>query len=82
MRERTFAWDEIEGFELLDRGRLLRPQIVLVTTDGERVYLPHQDAKSLAIRPEISKQFFLGLIDRLETVRRTAGHRAPGPSPD
>jgi hypothetical protein len=71
--QRQIPWDEVDRFELLDRGRMLKPQIVVHTTGGETVKLPHQDAKALAVRPGISRLFYEGLIDRLETVRRTAG---------
>jgi len=54
------------------RGRADR--IGLVTRDGDTVALIHQDAKGLTLRPQAAMGFYQALIDRLETVRRTAGH--------
>jgi hypothetical protein len=73
LRRRLIPWSEVGRFELAERGRLLKPQILVQTTDDEWVKLPHQDAKSLSLRPDLSRQFYLGLIDRLETIRRAAG---------
>jgi len=69
---RTLPWVEVEGFE-----RRARPgrgdRIVARTTDRELVPLIHQDARSLSMRAEAASQYYDGLIERLETVRRTAG---------
>ena len=69
---RTLEWSEIEGFQVDHRpGRSDR--ILARTTDGELVGLIHQDAKALSMRPEVAQTFYDGLVERLETVRRTAG---------
>jgi hypothetical protein len=70
---RHLDWSEIDGFELAPHRRLRVEQLVARTTDGERVAFPHQDARGLALRPELARRFYESLIERLETVRRTAG---------
>jgi hypothetical protein len=70
---RRIPWEDVEQVELLPHrpGRAERIGVVLVS--GERVPLIHQDSKSLVLRPGASQPFYDGLIDRIETVRRTAG---------
>jgi hypothetical protein len=73
LTERRLSWEEIDHFEVLPHrpGRAERIGAVLI--DGEQVALIHQDSKSLVFRPDVSRSFYEGLIDRIETVRRTAG---------
>ena len=70
---RHLGWDEIDGFELLAHRPGRADRIGARTTSGEMVRLIHQDAKSLSMRPEVARTFYTGLIERLDTVRRTAG---------
>jgi hypothetical protein len=69
---RTLRWDEVSGFELIHRAAR-GDRIAVRTTDRELVPLIHQDAKALTMRPDAAQTFYDGLIERLETVRRTAG---------
>ncbi|HVN50280.1 MAG TPA: hypothetical protein VMT43_02545 [Acidimicrobiales bacterium] len=69
---RVLRWEEISGFERQPRvGR--GDRIVARTVDHELVPLVHQDARALSMRPDAANQFYEGLVERLETVRRTAG---------
>lgn len=71
-RVRRLAWKEIDGFEIMPHRRARADRIGVRTHDGEVVALIHQDAKGLAARPEAARAFYQALIERLETVRRTA----------
>ncbi len=73
LTSRMLPWSEIEGFELLPHRPGRADRIGARTTDGALVPLIHQDAKALSMRPEVARTFYTGLIDRLDTVRRTAG---------
>ena len=66
-------WDEVDGFEMLEHRVWRADRIGVRTRDGRLVGLIHQDAKGLAVRPEAARAFYQALIERLETVRRTAG---------
>ncbi len=70
---RHLSWDEVDGFEMLDHPMWRSDRIAVRTRAGELVGLIHQDAKGLAVRPEAARAFYQALIERLETVRRTAG---------
>ena len=70
---RTLEWSEIEGFELLPHRPGRSDRIGVRTTGGELVPLIHQDAKALQMRADVARSFYTGLIERLNTVRRTAG---------
>jgi hypothetical protein len=72
-RVRTYRWADIEGFEILPHVAGRADRIGLVTRDGDRVALIHQDAKGLTMRPQAALGYYRALIERLETVRRTAG---------
>ncbi len=72
-RVRGLAWREVDGFEMLPHRSWRADRIGVRTRDGELVALIHQDAKGLAARPHSAQAFYQALIERLETVRRTAG---------
>jgi hypothetical protein len=72
-RVRRLAWRQVDGFEMLPHRTWRADRIGARTRDGELVALIHQDAKGLAARPEAAHAFYQALIERLETVRRTAG---------
>jgi hypothetical protein len=65
----VLSWPTVSGFTLLPHRRGRRDRVAAVTPDGE-VLLEHADSKSLVQRPELSRQWYLTLIDRLESVRR------------
>jgi Bacterial PH domain len=73
LSSRTLEWNQIDGFELLAHRPGRADRIGARTTDGELVPLIHQDAKALSMKAESARAFYTGLIDRLDTVRRTAG---------
>jgi hypothetical protein len=62
----------VSDFELIHRAPLA-DRISVRTADRELVPLIHPDAKALSMRPEVAQTYYKGLIERLETVRRTAG---------
>ena len=70
---RSIPWEEISGFEVRHRGAALADRIVVITADRESVPLIHPDAKALSMRPDVADTYYQGLVERLETVRRTAG---------
>jgi hypothetical protein len=72
-RARSLAWDDIVGFELLPHVRGRADRIGVTTRTGDVIPLIHQDAKGLTLRPEAARSYYLALIERLQTVRRTAG---------
>ncbi len=72
-RARHLAWSEIAGFEMMPHVRGRADRIAARTPDGEQVPLIHQDAKGLTLRPDAAAGYYRALIDRLVTVRRTAG---------
>jgi hypothetical protein len=68
LTSRRLSWPAVQGFELLPHRRGRKDRIVVVTDDGP-VAMPHGDSKSLVLRPEMSRQWYLAVIDRLEAVR-------------
>jgi hypothetical protein len=70
---REMAWADVDHFDLMPHRPGRADRIAAYLRDGDEVPLIHQDSKSLAFRPEVSREFYRGLIDRLDTVRRTAG---------
>jgi hypothetical protein len=73
LSRRQIPWPEVDHFDLMAHRPGRADRIAAYLRDGDEVPLIHQDSKSLAFRPEVSREFYRGLIDRLETVRRTAG---------
>jgi hypothetical protein len=73
LSSRTLSWSEVDGFELLPHRPGRADRIAARTAGGELVSLIHQDAKALSMRPDVARTFYTGLIERLDTVRRTAG---------
>jgi len=71
--ERHLAWADIAGFEMLPHVVGRADRIAARTRDGDLVPLIHQDAKGLTVRPDAARSYYHALIERLETVRRTAG---------
>ena len=73
LSRREIPWHEVDHFDLMAHRPGRADRIAAYLLDGDEVPLIHQDSKSLAFRPEVSREFYRGLIDRLGTVRRTAG---------
>ncbi len=71
-RVRHLDWPEVDGFEMLPHRVWRSDRIGVRTRDGDVVGLIHQDAQGLAVRPDAARAFYQALIERLETVRRTA----------
>lgn len=65
----VLPWSTVSGFLLCPHRWGRRDRIAAVTADGD-VLLEHPDSKSLVQRPELSRQWYLAVIDRLESVRR------------
>ena len=73
LSSRMLDWSEIDGFELLPHKPGRADRIGARTNAGDLVPLIHQDAKALSMRAEVARTFYNGLIERLDTVRRSAG---------
>jgi len=69
--ERALAWADIDGFEVM-APRTGRRDRIAARVDGELVSFPHPDAKSLALRPQQARAWYLLLIERIEARRPAA----------
>ncbi len=65
----VLPWSTVSSFTLCPHRWGRRDRIAAVTADGD-VLLEHADSKSLVQRPGLSRQWYLAVIDRLESVRR------------
>jgi hypothetical protein len=74
VRRTTIPWAEVDHFSLRPHRPGLTDRILVHLTDGRVLPLVHQDSRSLAVNQQASTEFYRTLIERLETVRRTAGH--------
>ena len=61
-------WSPVSSFTLCPPRWGRRDRIAAVTPDDD-VLLAHAGSKSLVQRPELSRQWYLTVIDRLESVR-------------
>ena len=69
LSSRRLVWSEVQGFEVLPHQRGRRDRIV-VLTEGGPVAMPHGDSEALVLRPDLSRQWYEAVVDRLEAVRR------------
>ena len=68
LRTRFLAWADVDGFELAPHRAGRRDQVV-ARVDGDLVPFPHPDARSLALRPQLARTWYLSLIERIEARR-------------
>jgi len=71
LRTRFLAWADVDGFELSPHRTGRRDQVV-ARVQGDLVPFPHPDARSLALRPQLARSWYLSLIERIE-ARRPSG---------